>query len=80
MEEKLKEILYEVCEDERVYDEGIDLLEEVIDSMGLIELFSRLEEEFSIEIQPTEVPVDSLRTVEKLTEFIEGKISGNGKE
>ncbi len=77
MEDKIKDILYEVCDDERVYEEGIDLLEEVIDSMALIELFSRLEEEFDIEVQPTEIPLDSLRTIEGIKELIEGKISEN---
>ena len=48
MRDKIKSILYEVSDDERVYEEDIDLLEEVIDSMALIELFSRLEEEFNI--------------------------------
>lgn len=77
MEDKIKDILYEVCDDERVYEEGIDLLEEVIDSMALIELFSRFEEEFDIEVQPTEIPLDSLRTIEGIKELIEGKISEN---
>lgn len=77
MEDKIKDILYEVCDDERVYEEGIDLLEDVIDSMALIELFSRLEEEFDIEVQPTEIPLDSLRTIEGIKELIEGKIIGN---
>ena len=77
MEDKIKDILYEVCDDERVYEEGIDLLEDVIDSMALIELFSRLEEEFDIEVQPTEIPLDSLRTIEGIKELIEGKISEN---
>ena len=77
MQDKIKDILYEVCDDERVYEEGIDLLEDVIDSMALIELFSRLEEEFDIEVQPTEIPLDSLRTIEGIKELIEGKISEN---
>lgn len=77
MEDKIKDILYEVCDDERVYDEDVDLLEEVIDSMALIELFSKLEEEFEIEIQPTEIPIDSLRTIDGIKELIEGKISEN---
>ena len=77
MEDKIKDILYEVCDDERVYDEDVDLLEEVIDSMALIELFSKLEEEFEIEIQPTEIPIDNLRTIDGIKELIEGKISEN---
>ncbi len=77
MEDKIKDILYSACDDERVYEEGIDLLEEVIDSMALIELISALEDEFGIEISPTEIPLDNLRTIEGITEFVEGKISEN---
>lgn len=77
MKDKIKDILYSVCDDERVYEDGIDLLEEVIDSMALIELISILEEEFSIVVSPTEIPLDSLRTIDCITEFVEGKISEN---
>lgn len=77
MKDKIKDILYSVCDDERVYEDGIDLLEEVIDSMALIELISILEEEFSIVVSPTEIPLDSLRTIDGITEFVEGKISEN---
>lgn len=77
MKDKIKDILYSVCDDERVYEDGIDLLEEVIDSMALIELISILEEEFSIVVSPTEIPLDSLRTIDGITEFVEGKMSEN---
>lgn len=77
MKDKIKDILYSVCDDERVYEDGIDLLEEVIDSMALIELISILEDEFSIVVSPTEIPLDSLRTIDGITEFVEGKMSEN---
>ncbi len=77
MKDKIKDILYSVCDDERVYEDGIDLLEEVIDSMALIELISILEEKFSIVVSPTEIPLDSLRTIDGITEFVEGKMSEN---
>ncbi len=77
MKDKIKDILYSVCDDERVYEEGIDLLEEVIDSMALIEFISALEDEFCIDVSPTEIPLDNLRTIEGITEFLEGKISEN---
>lgn len=77
MKDKIKDILYSVCDDERVYEDGIDLLEEVIDSMALIEFISVLEDEFSIDVSPTEIPLNNLRTIEGITEFIEGKISEN---
>ena len=35
------------------------------------------QEEFDIEVQPTEIPLDSLRTIEGIKELIEGKISEN---
>jgi acyl carrier protein len=75
VKDKIKDILYSVCDDERVYEDGIDLLEEVIDSMALIELISILEDEFSILVSPTEIPLDSLRTIDGITEFVEGKMS-----
>ena len=74
MRDKIKSILYEVCDDDRVYEEDIDLLEEVIDSMALIELFTKLEEEFSIKIEPTEIPLDNLRSVDGIIELVEGEI------
>ena len=77
MKDKIKEILYNVCDDDRVYEDGIDLLEDVIDSMALIEFISALEDEFDIEISPTEIPLDNLRTIDGITEFVEGKISEN---
>ena len=77
MKDKIKDTLYSVCDDERVYEDGIDLLEEVIDSMALIELISILEDEFSIVVSPTEIPLDSLRTIDGITEFVEGKMSEN---
>ena len=77
MKDKIKDILYSVCDDERVYEDGIDLLEEVIDSMALIELISILEEEFSIVVSPTEIPLDSLRTIDGITEVVVGKMSEN---
>ncbi|MBR6613469.1 MAG: acyl carrier protein [Clostridia bacterium] len=77
MKDKIKEILYNACDDDRVYEDGIDLLEDVIDSMALIEFISALEDEFDIEISPTEIPLDNLRTIDGITEFVEGKISEN---
>ena len=74
MRDKIKSILYEVSDDERVYEEDIDLLEEVIDSMALIELFSRLEEEFNIKMEPTEIPLDNLRSIDGILELVEGEI------
>ncbi|MBQ7874674.1 MAG: hypothetical protein IJ306_05895 [Oscillospiraceae bacterium] len=65
----VKELLYEICEDERVFDEEIDLVETgLLDSYSAIELISRLEEE-GIEIQLTRIDRNLLHTaagIEKL--------------
>ena len=48
-------LLYEICEDERVYDKDFDLLaSDVLDSFAMIELFTALENE-GIMISPTRV-------------------------
>lgn len=58
----VKEILYEICGDEKVFDEGTDLLETgLLDSYAVIELFSRLEED-GIEMQITQIDRNLLRT------------------
>lgn len=49
----------------------IDLLEnEILDSLAFIELISALEEEFNIEIQPTQVQPDTWRSIKKITELV----------
>lgn len=65
----VKKLLFEICEDERVFEEGTDLVETgLLDSYSTIELLSRLEEE-GIEIQLTRIDRSLLRTaagIEKL--------------
>lgn len=64
------ELLYEICEDENVYKEDYDLIEnEVLDSFAFIELFSRLED-YGIEIQPTRIDRNLLRTPKSIGELI----------
>ena len=53
-------------------NKNIDLLEnDILDSLAFIELISSLEDEFDIEIQPTEVSPDSWRTVENIYKLVE---------
>lgn len=67
----VKKLLYEICEDKKVYDEGIDLVESgLLDSYAFIELFSRLEDE-GIIIQPTRIDRNQLRTVKGIEKLIE---------
>ena len=40
----IPKLLYEICEDDGVYEKGIDLIESgLLDSYAFIELFSKLE-------------------------------------
>lgn len=66
----VKKLLYEICEDENVLNPDFDLIEnEILDSFAFIELFSRLED-FGIEIQPTRIDRNMLRTPKKIEELI----------
>ncbi len=59
----IKKLLYEICEDEKVFDENTDLIESgILDSYATIELLSALEDE-GIEIQITQIDRNLLRTV-----------------
>lgn len=66
-----EELLYEICGDKRVYDPDTDLIETgILDSLAVIELFSRLEDE-GIELQPTQIDRDRLRTPKRIRELVE---------
>lgn len=67
----VEKLLYEICEDELVYEKDIDLVESgLLDSYAFIELFSRLED-FGINIQPTRIDRKKLRTVKGIEELID---------
>ncbi len=67
----VKKILYEICEDENVYNPDFDLIESgLLDSFAMIELFARLEDE-GIEIQPTRIDREKLRTPKGIEELVE---------
>ena len=66
----IKKLLYEICEDKRVYDEEVDLIDSgLLDSYAFIELFSRLED-IGIEIQPTRIDRSKLRSIKGIEEII----------
>ncbi len=72
MEEKIIEIIEKLTEFKGLRDnKNIDLLEnEILDSLAFIELITSLEEEFNIEIQPTQVSPDTWRSVDKISELV----------
>ena len=73
MEKKIIDIIIEVCGDESLRDkiEEMDLLEnDILDSLAFITLISRLEEEFNIEIQPTQIRPDTWRKASSIIELV----------
>ena len=73
MEEQIIEIIEKITGyTELRENKNIDLLEnEILDSLAFIELISALEEEFNVEIQPTQVKPDIWRSIEKIAELVE---------
>ena len=66
----IREILYEICEDEKIFEEGTDLFETgILDSYATIELLCRLEEE-GAEIQITQIDRNLLRTVKGIETLV----------
>lgn len=67
----VKDLLYEICEDELVYKDDIDLVSSgLLDSYAFIELFSRLED-YGINIQPTRIDRSKLKTIKGIENLIE---------
>ena len=66
----IADILFELCEDDSVYQPGTDLIDSgLLDSFATIELFSRLEDE-GIFIQLTRIDRTKLHTVEGIEELV----------
>lgn len=77
MEEKIIEIIENLTGYQELKENReMDLLEnEILDSLAFIELITALEEEFDIEIQPTQVEPSTWRTVKNMTDFIKSLLS-----
>ena len=75
MEEKILNILAEVCEDDVVADEkDIELFEEgLLDSLGVAQLLMEIEEELGVVIAPTEITRDDISTPEKIVALVQEK-------
>ena len=76
----IKKILYEVCGDKRVNDDDIDLFESgLLDSFAFIELFSTLED-LGVELQPTRILKNDLRTPRNIQKLVNEYIKNNTKK
>ena len=75
MEERILEILEEICEDEVVYeDKDINLKEEgLMDSLAFVELLVRLEE-FGIEVAPAGVTYEEIDTPNKIIKYVSERV------
>ncbi len=57
----------------RLTDETSFLEDSILDSTGMLELISFVEQKFGIAIDPTELVPDNLDSVRKVAEFVERK-------
>ena len=72
MEQRIIEIIEDLTEFKELKENiEIDLIEnEILDSLAFIELISALNEEFDIEIQPTQVEPNTWRSVKKIADLV----------
>lgn len=72
MEERIIEIIEELTDYKDLRNnKDIDLIEnEILDSLAFIELITSLEEEFNIEIQPTQIDPNIWRNVGKIADLV----------
>ena len=72
MEKRIIEIIEEITEYKELKNQRqIDLLENnILDSLGFIELINALENEFNIEIQPTQIDPNTWRSVDRIIELV----------
>ena len=74
MREKIIKIIEELTDSTDI-NGNVDLIEEdILDSFAFIELIAKLEDEFNIEIQPTLIPGDTWRIVDKIVKMVETKM------
>lgn len=79
VEERMLDLIEEVCDDEAIREErDIDLFEAgLLDSMAAIELLVGIESEFSVEIAPTAVAREEMNTVNKIIYQVQVRYEGN---
>ena len=72
MKENIIDLIIELTDYDLRQNPNIDLIEEdILDSLAFIELVSSLEEMYDIEIQPTQVPDNTWRSVNNIVKMVE---------
>ena len=73
MKDRIIDIIIELTEYKELKENpNIDLLENnILDSLAFLELISSLEDEFDIEIQPTQIDTTSWRYVDSIVKMVE---------
>mgnify|MGYP004650707189 CR=1 FL=1 len=67
----VSKILFDICEDENVYNPDFDLIDSgLLDSLAFIELFSALEDQ-GVVIQPTRIDRELLRTPGSIQKLVD---------
>ena len=76
MKERILDIIEEISGIENLRErENIDLLDhEVFDSLALVMFLNTLEDEFDIEIYPTQIDPATWRNIDKIVELVESLI------
>ncbi len=76
IEERIVELLVDITGEEEIGDYRDDDLfeEDVLDSLGAIELLVRLKEEFGIAIAPTELEREEMNSVNKIVERVRERL------
>lgn len=76
MEEKLLDIIAEVCDSDDVrVERDVDLFAAgLLDSMGAIDLLVEIEDEFGVVIAPTELEREDMNTVNKIIARVQERL------
>ena len=76
MEEKLVDLIAEICDNDDVREmRDVDLFEAgLIDSMGAIDLLIELEDQFGVSIAPTELEREEMNTVNKIIARVQERL------
>lgn len=79
MKDEILNILEELCDTDEVREDlDLDLFDNgLLDSLGVVELLLKVEDGLGIQIQPTEITREDIKTPNKIIEYIEKKVGKN---